>query len=207
MSRKEWIMAGTFVLLLVLWCLGDMLKIDATTAAFTGIAVLLITGVLTWKDLADNASAWTTLVFFGVLVGMAAELNALGVIDWIGESVAGSVDALPWLVAFAILTLVYFYSHYLFASNTAHIVAMYAVFVGAAIATGAPPLFAALVFGFIGNLFGGLAHYSSGPAGVVFGSGYVKTAELFRIGFAISIVNIVIWTVIGGGWMKLIGIW
>ena len=207
MSRKEWIMAGTFVLLLVLWCLGDMLKIDATTAAFTGIAVLLITGVLTWKDLADNASAWTTLVFFGVLVGMAAELNALGVIDWIGDSVAGSVDALPWLVAFAILTLVYFYSHYLFASNTAHIVAMYAVFVGAAIATGAPPLFAALVFGFIGNLFGGLAHYSSGPAGVVFGSGYVKTAELFRIGFAISIVNIVIWTVIGGGWMKLIGIW
>ena len=206
MSRKEWIMAGTFVLLLILWCLGDLLKIDATTAAFAGIAILLVTGVLTWKDLADNASAWTTLVFFGVLVGMAAELNALGVIDWIGKSVAGSVDSLPWLVAFAILTLVYFYSHYLFASNTAHIVAMYAVFVGAAIATGAPPLFAALVFGFIGNLFGGLAHYSSGPAGVVFGSGYVKTAELFRIGFAISIVNIVIWTVIGGGWMKLIGI-
>jgi len=207
MSRKEWIMAGTFVLLLILWCLGDLLKIDATTAAFAGIAILLVTGVLTWKDLADNASAWTTLVFFGVLVGMAAELNALGVIDWIGKSVAGSVDSLPWLVAFAILTLVYFYSHYLFASNTAHIVAMYAVFVGAAIATGAPPLFAALVFGFIGNLFGGLAHYSSGPAGVVFGSGYVKTAELFRIGFAISVVNILIWTLIGGGWMKLIGIW
>ena len=62
---------------------------------------------------------------------------------------------------------------------------MYAGFVGAAIATGAPPLFAALVFGFIGNLFGGLAHYSSGPAGVVFSSGYVKTTELFRIGFAI----------------------
>ncbi|ORV22886.1 anion permease [Mycolicibacterium confluentis] len=207
MSRGEWIMAGTFVLLLILWCLGSVVKIDATTAAFVGIAILLITGVLSWKNLADNASAWSTLVFFGVLVGMASELNDLGVIDWIGNSVAGSVDALPWLVAFAILTLVYFYSHYLFASNTAHIVAMYAVFVGAAIATGAPPLFSALVFGFIGNLFGGLAHYSSGPAGVVYGSGYVKTAELFRIGFAISIVNILIWTLIGGGWMKLIGIW
>ncbi|OBF25268.1 anion permease [Mycobacterium sp. ACS4331] len=207
MSRGEWIMAGTFVLLLILWCLGSVVNIDATTAAFVGIAILLITGVLSWKNLADNASAWSTLVFFGVLVGMAAELNDLGVIDWIGNSVAGSVDALPWLVAFAILTLVYFYSHYLFASNTAHIVAMYAVFVGAAIATGAPPLFSALVFGFIGNLFGGLAHYSSGPAGVVYGSGYVKTAELFRIGFAISIVNILIWTLVGGGWMKLIGIW
>ena len=207
MSAKEWVMAGTFVLLLVLWCLGDQLGIDATTAAFTGIALLLVTGVLGWKDLADNTSAWSTLVFFGVLVGMAAELNALKVISWIGDSVAGSVDSLHWLAAFAILTLVYFYSHYLFASNTAHIVAMYAVFVGAAVTTGAPPLFAALVFGFIGNPFGGLAHYSSGPAGVIYGSGYVKTPELFRIGFAISIVNIVIWTLIGGGWMKLIGIW
>lgn len=207
MSRKEWIMAATFILLLVLWCLTDLLRVDATTAAFTGIAILLITGVLSWKDLADNTSAWSTLVFFGVLVGMANELNELGVIDWIGDSVAGAVGSLPWLAAFAILTLVYFYSHYLFASNTAHVVAMYAVFVGAAIATGAPPLFSALVFGFIGNLFGGLAHYSSGPAGVIYGSGYVKTSELFRIGFLMSIVIILIWTLIGGGWMKLIGIW
>ncbi len=207
MSRGEKIMAATFVLLLVLWCLGDTLNIDATTAAFTGIAILLATGVLTWKNLAENTSAWSTLVFFGVLVGMAAELNELGVIGWIGDSVAGAVGGLPWLVAFAILTLVYFYSHYLFASNTAHIVAMYAVFVGAAIATGAPPLFAALVFGFIGNLFGGLAHYSSGPAGVIYGSGYVKTTELFKIGFAMSVVNIAIWTTVGGAWMKLIGIW
>ena len=207
MSRREWIMAATFVLLLLLWCLGDVLGIDATTAAFTGIAILLITGVLTWKNLADNTSAWSTLVFFGVLVGMAAELNQLGVIDWIGNSVAGSVDTLPWLAAFAILTTVYFYSHYLFASNTAHIVAMYAVFLGAAVATGAPPLFAALVFGFIGNLFGGLAHYSSGPAGVIYGSGYVKTTELFRIGFAMSVLNIAIWTSVGGLWMKVIGIW
>jgi DASS family divalent anion:Na+ symporter len=106
-----------------------------------------------------------------------------------------------------VLTLVYFYAHYLFASNTAQIVAMYAVFLAAALATGAPPLFAALVLGFIGNLFGGLSHYSSGPAGVVFGSGFVKTSEWFRIGFIMSLVLIGIWTVIGGGWMKLIGIW
>ena len=61
--------------------------------------------------------------------------------------------------------------------------------------------------GFIGNLFGGLAHYSSGPAGVVYGSGYVTTTEWFRVGFMISVVNIVIWTVIGGAWMKLLGMW
>lgn len=52
------------------------------------------------------------------------------------------------IVVFLILTLVYDDSHCLFASNTAHRSAMYAAFFATAIATGVPPLFAALVFGF-----------------------------------------------------------
>lgn len=207
MSVREWILGATFVLLLVLWCLSDQLGVEATVTAFLGVGILLATGVITWKQLASDESAWQTLIFFGVLVAMADELRKLHVIDWIGERVSGSVDTLPWLAAFAILTVVYFYVHYLFASNTAQIVAMYAVFLGAAIAAGAPPVFSALVFGFIGNLFGGLAHYSSGPAGVMYGSGYIKTAEWFRVGFIMSVVLIGIWTVVGGLWMKLIGVW
>ncbi|MDI9893746.1 DASS family sodium-coupled anion symporter [Rhodococcus sp. IEGM 1381] len=206
-SRPEKIMAATFVGLLVLWCAGSQLGINATSAAFAGVAVLLVTKVLTWKNLVTDTGAWQTLVFFAVLVGMASQLQAYGVIGWVGDKVSGGVAGLPWLVAFAILTAVYFYAHYLFASNTAQIVAMYAVFLAAALAAGAPPLFAALVLGFIGNLFGGLAHYSSGPAGVIFGSGFVKTSEWFRIGFVMSVVLIAIWTVIGGAWMKLLGIW
>lgn len=207
MTVHEWIMGATFVLLLVLWCLGDQLDVDATTTAFVGIAILLVTGVLTWKNLVTDTGAWQTLIFFGVLVAMADELRKLKVIDWVGGKVADSVGGLPWLAAFAVLTLVYCYVHYLFASNTAQIVAMYAVFLGAAITAGAPPLFAALVFGFIGNLFGGLAHYSSGPAGVMYGSGYIKTTEWFRVGFLMSIVIIVVWTAVGAPWMKLIGVW
>ncbi|AFA74628.1 putative transporter, divalent anion:Na+ symporter (DASS) family [Gordonia polyisoprenivorans VH2] len=206
-SVHEWIMGATFVLLLVLWCLSDQIGIDATTTAFVGVAILLVTGVLTWRTLVTDTGAWQTLVFFGVLVAMADQLRELKVIDWVGDKVADSVGGLPWLVAFAILTLVYFYVHYLFASNTAQIVAMYAVFLGAAISAGAPPLFSALVLGFIGSLFGGLAHYSSGPAGVMYGSGYITTSEWFRVGFIMSVVIIGIWTIVGGAWMKLIGIW
>ena len=207
MTRSEIIMAGTFVLLLALWCTGSQLDINATSVAFTGVAILLTTRVLSWKNIVTYTGAWQTLVFFAVLVGMAAQLQKYGVITWVGHEVSHSVAGVPWLVAFAVLTLVYFYAHYLFASNTAQVVAMYAVFVGAAIATGAPPLFAALVFGFIGSLFGGLAHYSSGPAGVVFGSGFVKTSEWFRVGFVMSVVLILIWTVLGGAWLKVLGIW
>lgn len=207
MTRGEIIMAATFVLLLALWVLGSTLGVNATAAAFVGIAILLLTRVLTWQDMAKNASAWSTLVFFAVLVGMAAHLNDLGVIAWIGGGVSGLVDGMPWVLAFAVLTLVYFYVHYLFASNTAQIVAMYAVFLGAAVAAGAPPVFAALVFGFIGNLFGALSHYASGPSGVIYGSGYVTVGEWFRVAFVMSVVIIAIWTIPGGLWMAVLGMW
>lgn len=207
MSRNEWIMAGTFVLLLALWVLGTTLGVNATSAAFLGIAILLVTKVLTWNDMAKNSGAWSTLIFFSVLVAMAEHLNTLGVIEWIGNSVSTMVGGMPWMLAFAILFLVYFYVHYLFASNTAQIVAMYAVFLAAAIAAGAPPMFAALMLGFAGNLIGGLTHYASGPAGVIFGSGYVPTNEWFKNSFIASVVNIIIWAGVGVLWLPIVGLW
>lgn len=205
-STKEWLMVGTFVLLLALWVLGDRLDISATATAFVGVAVLLVTGVLMWKHLANDQSAWQTLVFFGVLVGMAAHLNKLGVVPWIGDRLSDSVSGTHWLVAFGVLSLGYFYVHYLFASNTAQITAMYAVFLATAIAAGTPPVFAALALGFMSNLFGGLTHYASGPCAVIYGSGYVPTTEWFRLAFIMSLPVLFVWIVIGGGWMYLVGI-
>lgn len=206
-TRQEWTMVVTFVLLLGLWVLGDLLGVSATAAAFLGVSILLVTKVLSWADMAADHSAWQTLIFFGVLIGMASYLNTLGVIPWIGEEMSSLVEHTHWLVAFGVLSLVYFYAHYLFASNTAQITAMYAVFLSTSIAAGAPPMFAALALGFIGNLFGGLTHYASGPSGVIAGSGYVSVPEWFRIAFIASIPIIAIWSVIGGGWMWLIGSW
>lgn len=206
-SRNEWTMVGTFVLLLAMWIAGDSLDINATATAFVGVSLLLITRVLAWKDLAADSSAWQTLIFFGVLVGMASHLNKLGVIPWIGQELSDAVDGTHWLVAFGVLSLAYFYGHYLFASNTAHITAMYAVFLTTAIAAGAPAMFAALALGFFSNLFGGLTHYACGPSGLVGGSGYVPIPTWFRLAFIMSIPVLIIWTTVGGAWMYLIGAW
>lgn len=205
MSSNEWIMSGTFVLLLTLWIGGSSWNINATSAAFVGIAILLCTKVLTWKDMAANSSAWSTLIFFAVLVGMADQLKSLKVVDWIGQSAAHSIAGLPWPVAFLILALAYFFVHYFFASNTAQIVALYAVFLGAAIAAGTPAIFAALFLGFLGNLIGGITHYASGPSGVYYGSGYIPTAEWFRVGFFAAMLTLVIWGVSGTAWLALLG--
>jgi divalent anion:Na+ symporter, DASS family len=208
MKTSEWIMLATFFLLLGLWIFGPNLwAMSATTAALIGLAVLLLTTVLSWNDVLNERGAWDTLVWFAALVMMATQLNTLGMIPWFSERMGVAVGGYNWVTAFLILSLVYFYSHYFFASNTAHVSAMYAPFLAVAIVVGAPPLLAALVLAFFSNLFSSMTHYGTGPAPVLFGSGYVPMADWWRIGALISVVNIVIWLGIGGIWWKILGLW
>jgi DASS family divalent anion:Na+ symporter len=208
MRWQEWAMLAVFVLLLLLWIFGDQLaRIDSATTALVGLGVLLITGVLTWKDILAEEGAWDTLVWFAALVMMASFLNELGLIPWFTKTVQGMVGGVDWRIAFLVLCLAYFYSHYLFASQTAHVSSMYEAFLSVAVAVGTPPLLAALVLGFASNLFSSLTHYGSGPAPVLFGSGYVELSTWWKLGFLASLINILIWLIAGGLWWKLLGLW
>jgi divalent anion:Na+ symporter, DASS family len=205
--REEWIMLAVFLMLLLLWIFGERLGIDSATTALVGLGVLLITGVLTWKDILAEEKAWDTLVWFAALVMMASFLNELGLIPWVTKGVRGMVGGVNWTIAFPMLCLIYFYSHYLFASQTAHVSSMYGAFLSVSVAVGAPPLLAALVLGFASNLFSSLTNYGSGPAPVLFGSGYVELGTWWRLGALISVINIVIWLILGGLWWKVLGLW
>ncbi|WP_243314553.1 anion permease [Geothrix paludis] len=207
-KRQEWMMLGVFVLLLVLWIFAKQLgDLNATTSALTGLAVLLISGVLTWDDIKAETGAWDTLVWFAALVMMASFLNKLGMVPWFSKTMGGMVAGKGWIAAFLVLALVYFYSHYFFASNTAHVASMYAAFLGVSIVAGAPPVLAALVLAFFSNLFAGMTHYGTGPAPVLFGTGYVELGTWWRTGLIVSVVNIIIWVGLGGLWWKVLGLW
>ncbi len=207
MTGAEKKMIAVFVLVLVLWIAGSSINLSATTTGFIGLSVLLLSNVLTWNDVKNEKGAWDTLVWFSALVMMAGQLNTLGLIPWFGDLMSGSVGGMNWVVALLALALAYFFSHYLFASATAHVTAMYAAFLTVAIAAGAPPMLAALLLGFLGNLMGCLTHYGMGPAPILFGAGYVSQGKWWTCGFVVAIVNIVLWVVVGGAWWKVLGLW
>ena len=207
MQQGEWITLGCFGLLIGLWILAGPLGVHTTTTALVGLVVLLVTGVLTWGDVLQETGAWDTLVWFSALVMMASFLTELGLIPWFSQAVGGLFGGHGWIGAFLGLGLVYFYSHYFFASNTAHVSAMYAPFLGVALVVGTPPMLAALVLGFISNLFSSMTHYGTGPAPVLFGAGYVEVSDWWRLGFVVSLVNLVIWLGVGGLWWRVLGLW
>ncbi|MFT8646806.1 MAG: anion permease [Liquorilactobacillus nagelii] len=206
-STAEKIMSLIFLIALLLWVTGTVTGIDATLTAFIALGLLLLTGVLEWQDVLHETGAWNTLTWFSVLVMMATELNKLGFIPWLSKTIAGELKGFSWFVVLVILIITYFYSHYLFASSTAHVSAMYAAMLGVALAAGVPGTLAALMLGFFGNLFASTTHYSSGPAPIYFGSGYVKQTDWWRMNFILGLVYIVLWLSIGTIWTKILGIW
>jgi DASS family divalent anion:Na+ symporter len=207
-TGNEWLMLGVFVMLLVLWIFAKQFgDLNATTAALIGLGTLLVTGVLGWEDVKAETGAWDTLVWFAALVMMASFLSKLGMIPWFSRTIGATMAGHGWLFGFLALSLAYFYSHYFFASNTAHVASMYAAFLGVAIALGAPPMLAALVLAFFSNLFASMTHYGAGPAPVLFGTGYVEIGTWWRMGLLVSVINIVIWVGVGGAWWKLLGLW
>lgn len=207
MKRSEWIMFGTFILLLVLWIFGPLFALKASVAALVGLVILLLTGVLNWKDILAEESAWDTFIWFSILMTLAAFLNKFGLMTWFSLWVVTNISGWSWIAGFVVVSLVYFYTHYFFASNVAHIGAMYAPLLIVSIALGTPPELAALTLAFFSSLFGGLTHYGSGPAPILFGAGYVTIGEWWKMGFIISVVNILIWLVCGGIWWKILGLW
>jgi DASS family divalent anion:Na+ symporter len=207
LKREEAIMLGTFGLLLFLWIFGRQLHVSSTVAAMVGLAILLLTRVLRYKDILAERGAWDTFLWLSTLVMMATYLNKLGLVEWFSSSIGGMFGGIGWLPAFLALSLIYFYSHYFFAGNTAHISSMYAAFLGVALAVGTPPLLAALVLAYFSNLFSSMTHYGTGPAPVLFGSGYVRLADWWRLGFIVSVVNIIIWLLVGGVWWKVLNLW
>ena len=213
---EEWIMIGVFFLLLFIWAGGPQLfsdaplfKIDATAGAFVGLGVLLFSGVLTWDDLLKEKGAWDTVTWFSSLVMMATFLNKLGIIKWFSQLIETSIQhwGLGWMAAATILILIYVYIHYFFASNTAHISALFASFFGVGVALGAPPLMFGLFLGFASSLCASITHYGTGSAPVLFGSGYVTMSEWWKWGFFISVINLLIFGVGCAIWWKILGYW
>ncbi|EIJ71575.1 DASS family sodium-coupled anion symporter [Pasteurella bettyae] len=208
MSKAEWILALDFILLLFLWTVGDLVfHIPATVSAFVGLVILLLTNIMSWKNIIEESTAWDTMFWFAVLVMMANALNKYGTIAWISNHISSSVGIFDWPIAFTILVLVYFYTRYFFASAMAHISAMYLAFVAAAIACGTPPIIAALGLGYTSTLSMSLTQYAGGPGPALFGSGYNSTGQWWGVSFVVSLLSLAIWFGVGGVWMKILGWW
>jgi DASS family divalent anion:Na+ symporter len=216
-SGSEKIMIGTFGILLLLWAnvpeviFGPAFKLDPTVVAFFGLFILIITGTIDWDDVLSEKNAWDTLIWFGALVMMAEQLNKTGVIPWFSEWLRDSIlsAGMGWEWTAVLLVLLFVFSHYFFASTTAHISAMMLAFltVGTALIPQdyIVPFLLMMVAG--STIMMTLTHYATGTSPIIFGSGYVTLGTWWRVGFVMCVVELIIYAILGMLWWKLLGYW
>lgn len=217
LSGGEKVMLGTFGVLLLLWAnvpamiFGPMFTLDPTVVAFIGLFILIITGTISWDDVLSEKSAWDTLIWFGALVMMAEQLNKTGVIKWFSDGLQNGIvsSGMEWEWAAALLVLLFVFSHYFFASTTAHISAMMLAFLTVGAALVPPdylvPFLLMMVAG--STIMMTLTHYATGTSPIIFGSGYVALGTWWRVGFIMCVIELAIYATLGLMWWKLLGLW
>jgi DASS family divalent anion:Na+ symporter len=207
LNRREVWLVVVMLLVMAGWVASPWHGIHNTIVALAGVSALLLAGVITWNDLLAEGKAWEALVWFGAVIMMADMLLQLGVVGLLSKAAFPYISHWSALFAFVALITLYCYIHYAFASMTAQATALYTTFLAAAIAAGAAPLVSALSLGYFSNINAAMTHYGTGSAPVFFGTGYVSQADWWRVGFLVSLLNLVLWLGVGLLWWKLLGWW
>ena len=207
LARDEWVTLAVFGGVSLLWMTSAWHRLDVTFVAMLGLAVLLTTGTMPWQAAVTERAAWDVFVWYGGLLKMGELLNATGTTKVFAESAGALFPGVPWVVMLVGVLLIYFYTHYAFASITAHMLAMFPPFVAVLIGIGVPKLLAVYSLMCLANLPAGLTHYGTTTAPILFGLGYVSHADWWKVGFYVSVANMAVWLTIGFAWWKVVGFW
>jgi len=189
-SLKEILMASFAGLALILWIFGKEFKIDATMAAVSIVAAMVLTRVITWDDVIGNKPAWNIFIWFATLVALASGLNDVGVLKWIGKGTEVYLSGLTPTMLMISMIVFFFMLHYFFASLTAHTTALLPIFIVIAAKLIAPEqltTFMILLTSTIG-LMGIITPYGTGPSPIWYGAGYISQGKWWALGAIFALI-------------------
>jgi DASS family divalent anion:Na+ symporter len=204
LSRQERIVLVVFLAMVALWALAATLGLDSTAIAFLGLGALLASGVITLDDIAKQGDVLATFIWFAVLFTLSSQLNELGFMGFLGRKLAVALGGFASATAGFSLVAAYVLLHYLFVSQTAHLLALFAVFLDVGVKLGVNPAVLAFQLLFATNYFSVLTPQGSSANLLFAGSGYLTQGDLYRLGAITAAVSVAIYFVIGTGWLLLV---
>lgn len=202
-TTKEIIMIALVVLAIFLWITGSNSMfslpyfgsnfINATTVVLVGVALMIVTGIVTWDEILANKGAWNVLVWFATLVTLANGLNTVGFVRWFADLASQPLKGLDPIMVMVLLVALFFFIHYFFASLSAHTNAVLPLVLGVGIKLLPAAMVApfALLCVYALGLMGIITPYATGPGPVYYGSGYVSRTDFWKLGLIFGVIFIV----------------
>jgi DASS family divalent anion:Na+ symporter len=201
LTGDERIVTVTFIGMVALWAAAGSIGLDSTAIAFLGLGVLLATGVLTLGDIAKEGDVLATFIWFAVLYTLSGQLNEMGFMGYLGNRLAGALDGFGPIPVYLILVVTYVLLHYLFVSQTAHVLALFAVFLEVGVKLGVPAAPLAFILLFASNFFSVITPQGSSANLLFTGSGYLSQGELYRLGAITTGISLLVYLSIGTPWL------
>ena len=204
LTRNEKIVGLTFLGMVVLWGAAASFDLDSTAVALLGLGVLLATGVLTLGDIAREGDVLATFIWFAALFSLSSQLNGLGFMAYLGDRLAAVMRGMTPLTAGVLLVTSYVLLHYLFVSQTAHLLALFGVFLGVGVTLGLAPGPVGFQLLFATNYFSPITPQGSSANLLFAGSGYFRPGELYRLGAISTGFCLALYLIVGTPWLLLV---
>jgi DASS family divalent anion:Na+ symporter len=204
LTRDQKVVGATFVGMVILWGLSSTFGIDSTAVAFLGLGIMLATGVLTLGDIAKEGDVLATFIWFASLFTMSSQLNELGFMEFLGERLVMRLGGLPVAAVAILLVLAYVALHYLFVSQTAHLLALFSVFLGVGVKLGVSAPVLAFQLLFATNYFAAITPQASSANLLFVSSGYLSQGDLYKLGALHTAFCVVLFLLVGTPWLWLV---
>ena len=204
LSRNEKLVLLVFVGMVALWAVAGTFGLDSTAVAFLGLGIFLASGVLTLEDIAKEGDVLSTFIWFAVLFTLSDQLNQLGFMGFLGQRLADMLGGFPAVVVAPALVLAYVLLHYVFVSQTAHLLALFGVFLDVGVKLGVPPAGLAFQLLFATNYFAVITPQGSSANLLFAGSGFLSQGDLYRLGGLTTAFSLLVYLIIGTPWLMLV---
>ncbi len=171
---------------------------DATIAIAAALVLFLwparehdrtSTRVLDWKH--ARSIPWDILVLFGGGLSLASAFESTGLTEWLGGELAVLAGLPDMLIIAAVATTFVFVTE--ITSNTATATLGLPVMAALGPSVGVEPL-ALMTAAAMGSSMAFMLPVATPPNAIVFGTGYIKPAEMRRAGFWLNLIGIVVIT-------------
>lgn len=194
-NRERILTMALFVVTAVAWIMGKKVsdtfgisQPDSWIAVFAACMVVIL-GVATWKNIAENTD-WGVLMLFGGGLTLSAILKDSGSSLVLGQTLADVLgDTSPFIVITIVAAFIVFLTE--FTSNTASAALLVPVFAVIGDQMGLPKEILVIVIG-IGASCAFMLPVATPPNAIVFGTGHIKQSEMMRVGFVLNIFCIAI---------------
>lgn len=207
MSRAEKLVAIIFFLTAVSWIfqsgINDLLGadyLDNTIVAMAGGILMFITPtsfssneyVLDWES--TSRLPWGILLLFGGGLCLAKGMESTGIVQLVGDKIAGSGEISLWLLLLLLIAFMLFMTEVM--SNVALVVIFVPVVLGIADGMEINPLYLAIPVT-LASSCAFMMPISTPPNAVVFSSGYIRMADMVKAGIFLNLISILVLLLVG----------